>query len=97
MDKLRIIGPTLAVPTGGGAVMTVSLPGADPHLEWSLRYGDPNAVRFHAASVVESFDYLLSNNINMVEAMKRLRTLRAAVRGSAGNAGVPPVSEGVKQ
>jgi hypothetical protein len=43
------------VPTGGGAVMTASLPGCDPHLEWSLRYGNPEAVRFSAAAVVESF------------------------------------------
>lgn len=80
MDKPRIVGPTLMVPTGGSAVMTVALPGCDPHLEWSLRYGSPEAVRFSAASVIESFDYLLSNNINMTEATRRLRLLRAAVR-----------------
>jgi hypothetical protein len=78
--KPRIVGPTLLVPTGGTSVMTVSTPGADPHLEWSLRYGSPEAVRFHAASMVESFDYLLSSNINMAEATRRLRVLRAAVR-----------------
>jgi hypothetical protein len=72
--------------------MTVSLPGADPHLEWSLRYGDPMAVRFLAASVIESFDYLLSDNINMTEATRRLRVLRAAVRASAIG-GVQPSSQ----
>lgn len=80
MDKPRIVGPTLMVPTGGAAVMTVALPGADPHLEWSLRYGSPEAVRFLAASVIESFDYLLSSNVNMTEATRRLRVLRAALR-----------------
>lgn len=79
MAEPRIVGPTILVPTGGNGVMTVSLPGADPHLEWSLRYGSPEAVRFIAASVVESFDYLLSSNINMTEATRRLRILRRAV------------------
>ncbi len=37
-------------------------------------------MRFLAASVIESFDYLLSSNINMTEATRRLRVLRAAVR-----------------
>jgi hypothetical protein len=82
----RIVGPTLMVPTGGSAVMTVSLPGADPHLEWSLRYGSPEAVRFLAASVVESFDYLLSDHINMTEATRRLRILRAAIAKSGAAA-----------
>ena len=68
------------------AVMTVSLPGCDPHLEWSLRYGNPEAVRFSAAAVVESFDYLLSGHINMAEATRRLRILRAAVRNSPAQA-----------
>lgn len=80
MDKPRVMGCTLMVPTGGSAVMTIALPGADPHLEWSLRYGNPKAVRFMAASVVESFDYLLSDSINLTEATRRLRVLRAAVR-----------------
>lgn len=80
MDKPRIVGPTLMVPTGGNAVMTAPLPGCDPHLEWSLRYGSPEAVRFAAAAVVESFEYLLSSNINMAEATRRLRVMRAAVR-----------------
>ncbi len=79
-----VVGPTLMVSVGGGARMSISQPRADPHLEWSLRYGDPEAVRFVAASVVESYDYLLSDNINMVEATRRLRILRAAIRASSG-------------
>lgn len=93
MADPRIIGPTLMVTTGGNAVMTVSLPGADPHLEWSLRYGDPVAVRFLAASVIESFDYLLSSNINMTEATRRLRVLRAAVRETPSGVALPAIDE----
>ena len=104
MADPRIVGQTLMVPIGGGAVMTVSLPGADPHLEWSLRYGDPVAVRFVAASVVESFDYLLSGHITMAEATRRLRLLRAAVgrtaeshsQGSEAASGAP-ASDGGQQ
>lgn len=87
--KPRAFGPTLLVPIGTTGVMTVSTPGADPHLEWSLRYGSPEAVRFQAASVVESFDYLLSSNINMTEATRRLRVLRAAVRAHLSGVDLP--------
>lgn len=80
------VGPLLMVQTGGGSVMFVSRPDADPHLEWSLRYGSPDAVRFQAAAVVESFDYLLSDNINMTEATRRLRLLRAAIARAQGAA-----------
>ena len=69
------------VPTGGNAVMSIVNPMADPHIEWSLRYADNLASsRFSAASLVESYDYLLSQNINMTEATRRLRLLRAARR-----------------
>jgi hypothetical protein len=77
---------TLNVPTGGGAVMFIVNPMADPHIEWMLRYGrdlNPSeAGRFSAASIVDSFDYLLSENINMTEATRRLRLLRAARRAA---------------
>jgi hypothetical protein len=89
MAEPRIVGPTLMVPTGGDAVMTVSLPNADPHLEWSLRYGSPEVVRYLAASVIESFDYLLSSHINMTEATRRLRVLRAAVRKTPAGVALP--------
>lgn len=84
MDKPRIVGPTIMIPVGGGAVMTAVNPGADPHIEWSLRYSsdlnDPKGGRFSAADVVESYAYLLSASISMTEATRRLRVLRAAVR-----------------
>ena len=72
---------TVSVPTGGDAVMTIVNPMADPHIEWSLRYESDLASwvgRFSAAAVVESYDYLLSHHINLKEAVRRLRLLRAA-------------------
>jgi hypothetical protein len=75
---------TLPIKVGGSAVMFAPNPKADPHIEWSLRYSehlnDPRAGRFSAAAVVESFAYLLSDSINMAEATRRLRVMRAAVR-----------------
>lgn len=75
---------TLPVDIGDGAVMDIVNPVADPHLEWMLRYaGDLNpaqAGRFSAAHIVECYDYLISGHINMGEATRRLRMLRAARR-----------------
>jgi hypothetical protein len=83
---------TLTVPTGGGAVMFIVNPASDPHIGWMLRYaGDlnqPQAGRFSAASIIDSFDYLLSGHIAMTEATRRLRALRAARRSAlAANQG----------
>lgn len=78
---------TLPIPVGDGAVMFAANPKADPHIEWMLRYGsdlnDPKAGRFSAAALVESYAYLLSGNITMTEATRRLRLLRAKVRAAA--------------
>jgi hypothetical protein len=68
----------LRVPVGGGAVMAASNPSVDGGLEWQLRYGSPEAVRFVAAEVLASYDYLCSQNINTGEAIRRLRLLRKA-------------------
>lgn len=69
---------TLSVDVGGGAVMTILNPASfeDGGLGWQLRYGSPEAVRFVAASVVESYDYLLSSEITTTEAIRRLRAMR---------------------
>jgi hypothetical protein len=72
----------ISVQVGNGAVMSASNPHADPHIEWAMRYGDPVAMRFQAATIIESYDYLLSANINMQEATRRLRILRAAMRNT---------------
>lgn len=56
-------------------------------VEWRLRYDDPEEVRYVAASLIESYDYLLSSDINMTEAIRRLRLMRAARRQSSENGG----------
>lgn len=68
------------VHTGGGAYMSIVNPWRDSGLEWQLRYGAANDVRYVAASVVASYDYLLSSEITTAEAIRRLRVLRAAHR-----------------
>lgn len=71
------------VEIGDGAVMSIPDPRAfeDGGLEWCLRYTCPdlpNNVQFQAASVVESYDYLLGPDITMKEAIDRLRIMRRA-------------------
>jgi hypothetical protein len=91
---MRDEGYTLRVDLGGNAVATIVNPWGDPHLEWMLRYAadlnDTKAGRFSAASVLDTFDYLLSDAINMTEATRRLRLLRKARTEAlkAGAAGV---------
>lgn len=64
------------VDCGDGAVMSMVNPYSDDSVEWGLRYGNPVRMRFVAASVIESYDYLLSGEIPMKEATRRLRLLR---------------------
>jgi hypothetical protein len=66
---------------GGGAWGSISDPSqfADGGLEWCLRYApEASNCRLQAASVVATFDYLLSDNITMKEATRRLRQMRKA-------------------
>ena len=73
-------GMTVRVECGGGAVMTIIDPRSfeDGGPEWVSRYGNIESIRFTLASLLSSFDYLLSGNINQTEAYRRLRLLRAA-------------------
>lgn len=73
---------TAEIDCGDGAVMTIVDPRSfeDGGVEWRLRYGSPEAVRYTAASLVESYDYLLSGEISTKEAIRRLRLLRAGRR-----------------
>lgn len=49
----------------------------DGGLEWCLRYAPSHHnTHLQAASVVSTFDYLLSDEINMTEATNRLRQMR---------------------
>ncbi|MHB1086119.1 MAG: hypothetical protein ACYCZ0_00020 [Minisyncoccota bacterium] len=63
---------------------------ADGGPEWVMRYGNPEGIRYSVASLLESYDYLLSSAISMTEATRRLRMLRSA------RASLPVKPEGVK-
>jgi hypothetical protein len=64
------------VECGDGAVMSFANPYSEDSLEWGLRYGNADRMKYLAAAVVSSYDYLLSSEITMKEAMRRLRLLR---------------------
>ncbi len=68
---------TSHVDCGGGAVMDMVNPYSDDSVEWGLRYGNAERMRFVAASVISSYDYLLSAEITAAEAIRRLRLMRA--------------------
>lgn len=78
-------GMTVEVAMGGGAFSTIINPQSfkDGGPEWVMRYGNPESIRYAVASLLETFDYLLSDNITMKEATDRLRLLRAVRRDLA--------------
>lgn len=65
---------------GDGAYMSIVNPWHDSGIEWQLRYGAADTVRYCAASLISSYDYLLSSHITTKEAIQRLRIMRAARR-----------------
>lgn len=73
-------GMTKIVDLGGGASATIidprSFVAGGP--EWVMRYGNPCSIRFVAASLLESYDGLLSDTITTQEAVRRLRRMRNA-------------------
>lgn len=73
---------TAQVYHGDGAVSTIQDPQSfdDGGVGWVLTYGDPKSVGVIAAGLLESFDYLISSAINMTEATRRLRQMRAKRR-----------------
>lgn len=71
---------TREVHVGDSAYMSIVNPWDDSGIEWQLRYGRSDAVRYCAASVIASYDYLLSSEITLAEATRRLRILRQARR-----------------
>lgn len=77
---------TAEINCGDGAVMTIVDPRSfeDGGIGWKLRYGNPDGVRYTAASLIDSYDYLLSSEITMKEAGRRLRLLRAGRRTLTG-------------
>lgn len=73
-------GMTAEVELGDGAGVTIIDPRsfADGGPEWVMRYGSPCSIRFVAASLLESYDGLLSGHITTHEAVRRLRLMRNA-------------------
>lgn len=75
-------GLTAQVNICDGAVMTIQNPWSfiDGGVGWRLNYGNHESVRHSAISLIESYEYLISDEITMQEATRRLRMLRAARR-----------------
>lgn len=73
-------GMTATVSMGDGAYSSIINPLSfeDGGPEWVMRYGDPESARYSVASLLESYDYLLSDHLTVREATRRLRLLRAA-------------------
>lgn len=78
---------TISVPIAEDARMEIIDPRSfrDGGPEWVMRYGNPEKIRYPVASLLESYDYLLSDNINMKEATRRLRLMRQARRAATNN------------
>lgn len=62
----------------GGDDWGMSFPDPTPetHIQWIVRYGDIESVRFSIASILESYEYLLDPHITKAEAVRRLGMLR---------------------
>lgn len=70
-------GVTAEVDCGDGASMSIVNPYHEYSVEWALRYGCTDSVRFVSASLLSSYDYLLSGEITTREAIRRLQLMRA--------------------
>jgi hypothetical protein len=84
-------GLVAQVALGDGAYSSILNPRSfeDGGLAWRLTWGDAHKVRYVAASVIESYDYLLSPHLTMREATDRLRKLRAARKHLCDSDGSP--------
>lgn len=76
-------GMTAEVAMGDGAYMSIINPQSfnNGGIEWRMRYGDPDGIRHTVASLLSSYNYLLSGEISMAEATRRLRLMRQARKG----------------
>lgn len=72
-------GMTADVNIGDGAFSSIINPQSfvNGGPEWVMRYGNPESIRYSVAGLLASYDYLLSKDITMTEATRRLRLLRA--------------------
>lgn len=68
----------------------------DWNIVWHLTWGNPEQCRYTAASLIESYDYLLSDAINMKEATRRLRLMRAKRRELSSTALSRPNNQGTE-
>lgn len=77
-------GMTLVVPIGEGAQQRIIDPRSfnDGGIVWQLTYGDPITFRYVTASLLCSYDSLLSHDISTKEAIRQLRILRSARRAA---------------
>lgn len=73
-------GMTAIVHIGDGAFSTIPNPMSysEGGIVWTLAWGNAEAVKHTAGSIITSYDYLLSEAITMKDATHRLRLLRAA-------------------
>ena len=80
-------GLTVQVQLGDGAVATIINPRsfAEGGPEWVMRYGDPMGIRYAVASLLESYDGLLSGEITTTDAIARLRLMRKARKHLIGD------------
>lgn len=69
-EVVKRIRACIHVDVGGDAFMAAPL----DNLEWELRYGSPEAVRFEAASVVASYRHLIY--LSKEKAWHRLQRMR---------------------
>lgn len=83
-EKLRDIYRYVDV--GDDAVMLIPERASfkDGGPEWIARYGDIVAYRYIIASLIESYTYLLSPEINLAEARRRLALMRNSFRENPG-------------
>ena len=71
-------GKVAHVDCGDGAQMTIKDPTAETGLVWILTWGNAESVKYTVGSILQSFDYLISDSIGQGEADRRLRLLRSA-------------------
>lgn len=86
LDKEYTDKLTSIVHTGNGTYARIINPHSfdDGGLEWQCRYGDANSVKYLTASIIGSYDLLLSDAISTTEAIKRLRILRESRKALKG-------------
>ena len=71
--------------TSDDATMAIPSSCVEDHITWILIHGSPSKTEnLQAAAVISSFEYLISGNITMKEAARRLSILRKAYKNQGG-------------